>query len=741
MNLFSTLPHLPSPSVKLFPSPFILTGLLAVAALGQPVSAKTVEYDLHIAETTVSPAGKPVRGLTLNGGIPGPVLHFTEGDWARIRVHNDLAHHSTSTHWHGILLPNAQDGVPEVTTPSIQPGTVHTFEFPIIQSGTYWYHSHTHLQEQQGLYGAIVIQPKTGASPRADREQVLFMSDWTNEDPHEVNRSLLRGSEWYSLKKGTTQSLFGAWKAGAVRDFFDRERTRMRPMDLSDIAYDAFLINGQRHSTLTGKAGERIRLRLVNGSASSYFYLTSSTGPLTLVAADGKAVKPVKVQRLLMAIGETYDALITLPSSGQYEIRATAQDGSGHASAFLGAGELHPASDPPLPDLYRMDHMLEAALDDEGAAVHAPRPAAPYPLLQSPTPTSLPRGKPVREIPLHLTGDMERYLWSFNGKTTTEESVVPIKKGEVLRLQLVNDTMMHHPIHLHGFFFRVVNQHGVRSPLKHTVDVPPMGRRTIEFEANETGDWMFHCHLLYHMMAGMTRVFAVSDGPSPDAAHGLPDPPHQMPPPPPARDGITTSMASHGSGHGGGLSGFGPKKAGVKMAETYGVNLGEHAHDMISLWGSASLQSHLTGGLITLRHGRNDWNLIWEAGWQDVDDTEYEIDATWERYFGPNFRAFAGARLTNSDDAKNRAIAGVRYRLPWMFWTTATLDSEGDARFTLAKSLQLTRRLMAFAKVEYDTGTAWEWAAGAEYTLTKTLSLTTQYSSDYGFGGGVVLRF
>ena len=713
---------------RIFTLFFLLGGLLQAPA-------KVVEYDLHIAETTVSPAGKPVTGLTLNGTIPGPVLRFTEGDWARIRVHNDLARHTTSTHWHGVLVPNAQDGVPEVTTPSIQPGTVHTFEFPIIQSGTYWYHSHTHFQEQQGIYGAIVIQPKTvSASRRADREHVLLLSDWTDEDPDEIYRDLLRGSEWPALKKGTIQSLYGAWKAGAVRDFFERERTRMKAMDLSDVAYDAFLINGQRTSTLTGNPGERILLRLINGSAASYHYVTSSTGPLTLIAADGQPVKPVKVNRLLMAIGETYDALITLPASGQYEIRTTAQDGSGHASAFIGTGPLRPATNPPMPDLYRMDHMLEAALD-EGEGAHGPRPTAPYPLLQSPGRTSFFKGKPVRKIPLRLTGDMERYIWSFNGKTTTEESVIPVKKGEILQLELVNDTMMHHPIHLHGFFFRLINKHGARSPLKHTVDVPPMGRHTIEFEANETGDWMFHCHLLYHMMAGMSRVVSVRDDagdltrPQPAAMPDMADMP---------QGNAHTASAKHG--HGGGFS-LGPRKAGIKQAEAFGVNLGEHAHEMGSLWGAASIQSHMSEGLLNLRQGRNDYNIMWEIGWQDVDDTEYEIDATAERWLGANFRAFAGARLTNSEDAENRAIAGVRYRLPYMVWSSLTVDSEGDARLTLAKTLQLTSRLSAFVEVEYDTGTAWEWMAGAEYTLTKALSLTTSYSSDYGFGGGVVLRF
>ena len=708
----------------------LLALLLLAGCLRAP--ARTVAYDLHIAETTATYSGKTAPALTFTGSLPGPTLRFTEGDWARITVHNDLPRDATSTHWHGLLLPNAQDGVPEVTTPPILPGTSHTFEFPLRQSGTYWYHSHTHFQEQQGLYGAIVIQPRGRLAPPADREHVLLLSDWTKHDPHQIYRNLLRGSDWYSVKKGTLPSLFGAWKAGATREFCNGERANMKAMDLSDVAYDAFLINGQPTSTLAARPGERLRLRLINGSASTYFYLTSSTGPLTLVAADGHPVKPVSLPRLLIAIGETYDALITVPADGQFEIRATSQDGSGHASAFLGSGPLRPASDPPLPDLYRMDQMLQAALDDDPAAPPSPRPAAPYPLLQALQPTTLPTGAPIREIPLHLTGAMDRYRWSFNGKTTSEESLIPVAKGEILRLQLVNDTMMHHPIHLHGFFFRLLNQHGARSPLKHTVDLPPMGRHTIEFQANASGDWMFHCHLLYHMMAGMGRVVAVRDAPAPTET--------SLPSAPPSHTSHT-SPPSHPS-HTHGLS-LGPPSHGAQQAAASGVNLGEHGHEMISLWGTASVQSHLSEGLLTLRRARHDLLLTWEAGWQGTDATEYQVDATWEPYLGPQARAFGGARLERTDDDGRQllALAGLRYRLPFFLWSTLSLDSAANVRLELAKSLQLTTRLSAFAALQYDAATAWTYDLGLEYTLSPALSLATQFSSDYGFGGGLRLRF
>jgi FtsP/CotA-like multicopper oxidase with cupredoxin domain len=321
-------------------------------------------------------------------------------------------------------------------------------------------------------------------------------------------RNLMRGSEYYSIRKGTMQSLYGAYQQGSVKDFWDRERTRMLPMDVSDIAYDAFWINGKAQQELTAKPGERIRLRVINAGASTYFYLHSAFPQMTIIAADGNDVKPLSTQRLLMGMGETYDVLVTMPASGRYEVRATAQDISGSASLWLGSGTEHRATDIPRPNYYSMDHMLNQALEIEGSEkMHG----SPYRNLRALQKTHFAKGHTRREIELHLTGDMERYRWSFNNKTLFEESTIPVKRGEVLRIKLINDSMMHHPIHLHRHFFRMINEEGEYSPLKHTVDIPPMGSRTIEFLANEYGDWIFHCHLLYHMDAGMTRIISYDD--------------------------------------------------------------------------------------------------------------------------------------------------------------------------------------------------------------------------------------
>lgn len=683
--------------------------------LAKPKAGQTVvEYDLIIEEATVSPAGSPVKAFTINGGIPGPTLRFREGDFARIRVHNRLKRETTSTHWHGLLLPNEQDGVPHVTTPPILPGTTHTFGFDLRHSGTYWYHSHTHLQEQNGVYGSIIVTPRGGEPVKADREQVLVLSDWTNFNPHEVMRMLMRGSDYFGLMRRNSQSVLGAWQRGNLKDYFKREWDRMMPMDVSDVGYHAFLINGQRQTRIEGRPGERVRLRIINASAASYFYLHSSAGPLTIVAADGPPVQPMQVERLLMAIAETYDVILTIPPSGQYELRATTQDGSGHASAFFGSGTLKPASDPPRPNLYQMNEMLRLALeeqkDDPRASLNLPRPGSPYRVLKAVHDTTLPAKLPRRKITMHLTGDMNRYIWGFDGKTIAQEPYVMIKKGQVIELELVNDTMMHHPIHLHGHFFRLLMGNGARSPLKHTVDVPPMSKRVIEFEANEEKDWMFHCHILYHMMSGMARVFRYEDEAGAFAR---------------TREPAEHSLAAAPTGH----------------SISHAAGLGEHAHDMAYVWGAASLQSHMSEGLLTWMNPKNDLLLAWEVGWEGVDNPQYEIDALYQRYFNLNFQAFAGYRLTNDPDAKDRGLIGFNYRLPLMTWANLSLDTEGDARLTLSKRLQLTPRLGVWGEVFYDTGTEWEWTAGADYTLTRHTSLTLSYHSDFGLGAGMLFRF
>ena len=670
--------------------------LAAGHALAQSPPATQHEYELTVSEENARPAGRVVPRLVVNGQSPGPVLRFREGDPVRIVVRNELADEDASIHWHGLLLPNEMDGVPYLTTPSIPPGGTHTFEFILRQSGTYWYHSHTGLQEQRGVYGAIVIEPRE-PDLEFDREHVVVLSDWTDEDPDEVMRTLMRGSEWYALRKRNVQSVLGAWRAGALGEFFSREARRMPAMDVSDVAYDAFLANGVEELALDAAPGERVLLRVVNAAASTYFYLSSGLDALVLVGSDGMRVEPVEVRRVLVGMAETYDILVTMPEApARLELRATAQDGSGHASTWLGAGPARPASDPPPPDIYRMDEMVQAGLASitprlgESAGT-AERPVAPYSLLRAVAPTGplSPGGEEqVRTLTMRLTGDMQRYLWEFDGKTLAEDAVIEVRQGEVLRIELVNDTMMHHPLHLHGHFFRVLNGQGDHAPLKHTVDVPPMGKRIIEWKADEEGgDWFFHCHLLYHMDAGMARVFRY------------------------AQEGVEQTPPSFAPG----------------------------LIDPLFLVAEGTVQTHMTMGRVKLMSGRDDYYVAWDAGLGHSDHDTYEVDLAWSRYVDTNLSTVVGLRATDEHGARDRAFAGLRYRLPYLAHATLTVDSEEDARIELEKDLQLADRLEVFGDVEYDTNTGNEWEAGLGWTLNKTFGLTAGYHSDHG--GGFGLRF
>ncbi len=669
-----------------------------------PSWAKDVSYDLTVDHQSVNFTGKTVQAMTVNGGIPGPVLRWTEGDQAVVRVHNKM-NVETSIHWHGILLPNREDGVSYLTTPPIRPGATHTFRFPIVQSGTYWYHSHTGLQEQRGVYGAIVIQPKhkkqTNLSKPPENDEVLVLSDWTDENPHEVLRTLKRGSDYYSLKKKNMPSLFGAIQKKSFGAYLKNSVTMMPPMDVSDVGYDAFLVNGKREGSSRAKPGRWVRLRVVNASASTYFYLQFAKGPLKIIAADGLDIVPFETDRLLIAVAETYDLLLQVPDDGRYELKVTSQDGSGSTSYFLGEGREVRAPCIPGPSLYKMEHDMSAMLGapagghggHEGHAGHGsheshgsgnnPRPGAPYPRIQSPRSTALDPKRPLREVTLNLTGDMHRYLWTFNGKTLNEEDTIPVKKGENVRFHLINKTMMNHPIHLHGHFFRVVNAHGDYSPLKHTVDVPPHGRVVIEFEADNEKDWFFHCHILYHMMSGMHRIVHYEGTQvDPDVA----------------------AMRHH-----------------------------LYHHHFYS-WGEVSALSQMSEGSFQLSNDRNDLITEWQANWKG----DFEIEGTYNRYFNRYLSLFGGVEGTDRDVT---GIFGARVLLPLLLEGTARIDTEGDFQFSLARALTLFPRLMAFGRIEYDTETHWEWKAGGEIPILKHFSLTGQYHSEYGAGGGVKFIF
>ena len=725
-------------------------------------SARVVEYTLVIEERQIRIGNHTVRAMTVNGQIPGPTLRFREGDFARIHVQNRMSE-ETSIHWHGLLVPPGMDGVPYVSFPPIKPGTTFTYEFPIRQAGTYWYHSHTDLQEQRGVFGAVVIEPR---HPRlkVDRDYVLILSDWTSEDPKEVLRTLKAGREWYGIAKGNAQSLVGAIKAGRLKDFLKRDLLRMPPMDLSDIAYDYFLINGYPETKLEALPGETVRLRIINAAAGTNFYVEYAGGPMTVISADGQDVEPVKFKHFLIVIAETYDVLIRIPKEGAFEFRATAQDNSGFASLWLGQGPRHFASSLPSPDLYytmgkvtlgkllavkpqnvmgMSDEAVRSGKFDRPEMVHhmgasmkghreprkpksgwfstpqdrggkrfarnfrplAPdvsssgelavdgkdprRPWPPYAKLRAVKPYRSSGGR-VRVIRLTLDGDMERYVWFMGGKPLSESDIIHIRRGETVRFILINRTMMHHPMHLHGHFFRVINGQGPYAPWKHTVDVAPMSTTVIEFPANEVGDWFFHCHILYHLESGMARV-----------VH---------------------------------YKGYTPPPA-VQAVRPYLYR------DHWYAWAEALAATNLTEGYLNLSNTRYDLRLTWEVGWEGVPETDWEWLFFAKRYFNRFFKAFVGAHYLKTDRRELRGLAGVEYLLPFSVRAYLWLDTNGGHRWGAEKRLPILPRLELEARAEYDNRELWEGEVALRYLLTKRIDLRVLWHSDYFWGIGANLWF
>jgi len=733
----------------------IAWAVLLAFLLSFPVSAqRMVRYDLVISDTTVTYTGKTRPAMAINGTIPGPVLRFTEGDTARIVVHNRM-HHATSIHWHGLLLPNEQDGVPNLTTAPIAPMSDHVYEFPIRQSGTYWYHSHTMLQEQLGVYGAFIIQPRvTGPMP----EEVLLLSDWSDEPPARIERRLHRASDWYMIRKRSVQSYAEAIGAGRLGTKLENEWKRMHAMDVSDVYYDRFLVNGheiQRRPRF--KAGDQVRLRIINGSSSTYFWMQFAGGPLRVVASDGMPVEPVEVDRLIVGVSETYDVVVTIPANMSYEMLAMAEDRTGGASFWLGDGHAMPA---PVPGRLKyfegmkmmngmmtlggrmtdmgmqmslqamdMNEVMYPELDasgtlndgmkmdvmDLGTSHDHPMtdPEAKdirtlnYTMLRSPVATTLPDG-PWQTLHFDLTGNMNRYVWSINNRTVSETDKIRIRAGYNIRIVITNNTMMRHPLHLHGHFFRVVNGHGTHAPLKNVLDILPMETDTIEFHASEGyGDWFFHCHILYHMMAGMGRIFTYEDSP--------PNP--QLPD---------------------------PDKALRRV----------YAEDRRFFpFVDAAIKNNGTEGVAGVANTRWNLNMTWRAGWNA--SRGYEWEGHLGRYFGRNqfllmyagwdWRYREGSTpeenlfgQASTVDRRGIACLGLVYTLPWMIDADLRVDHTGYVRLQFERhDIPVTPRLRLSGMFNTDL----EYAFEGSYILNGAWALTGGYDSHLGWGGGIRWRF
>ena len=577
------------------------TPVWAVTSPGQPNVLSGNDFDLFIGETPVNITGAARTAMTINGSLPGPILRWREGETVTLRVRNRLKE-DTSIHWHGIILPANMDGVPGLSFHGIAPDGMYEYKFKVNQNGTYWYHSHSGLQEQVGVYGALVIDAKEPEPFSYDRDYVVLLSDWTDENPARVLAKLKKQSDYYNYHKRTVGDFINdvsemGWSA-AVADRKMWAEMKMSPTDLADVSgYTyTYLMNGQApNGNWTGifKPGEKIRLRFINASAMTYFDVRIPGLKMTVVAADGLHVKPVSVDEFRIAVAETYDVIVEPDSEQAYTVFAQSMDRTGYARGTLavqeGLSAPVPSPDPrPLiamgdmgmdhgsmggmdhgnmagmdqgnmagmdhgsmqGGMAGMDHSQMAGMDHSNMAGMAgmagnmqahPASETNNPLvdMQTMTPTHKlddpgiglrdngrrvltysdlrstfpdPDGRePSRTIELHLTGHMEKFSWSFDGIKFSDAEPLRLKYGERVRITLVNDTMMTHPIHLHGMWSDLEDANGNFLVRKHTIDMPPGSKRSYRVTADALGRWAYHCHLLLHMEMGMFREVRVDE--------------------------------------------------------------------------------------------------------------------------------------------------------------------------------------------------------------------------------------
>ena len=733
---------------------------------------KVVRYDLYVKDTMVNFTGKEKRAIAVNGQIPMPTLTLTEGDIAEIYVHNEMKE-GTSLHWHGLFLPNKEDGVPYLTQMPIAPHTTHKYSFPIVQNGTHWYHSHSGLQEQIGMYGALILKKKeSDPTFRKGIDDLLtlpvVLSEWTDYNPDNVHRMLHNASDWFAIKKGTTQSYAEASRKGHFKTKLNNEWKRMLAMDVSDVYYDKFLINGKNESVAPtfkdSKGGDKVRLRILNAGASSYFWLTYAGGKITVVANDGNDVEPVVVDRLIIGVSETYDVVVTIPADNTaYEFLATPEDRTKSASLYIGNGIKQLVS--PLPklnyfegmkmmnDMMNMDgtrndmgmdmslqkmdmntvmypeitgekekrektNQLSSKMDMNDKSDHSKHTLSSdssdivtlnYSMLKSPTVTTLPKDAPVRELRFELTGNMNRYLWSMDNKVLSETDKILIKKGENVRIVLHNNSMMRHPMHLHGHDFRVLNGQAEFAPLKNVLDIMPMETDTIEFNTNADGDWFFHCHILYHMMAGMNRVFSYENSaPNPLL---------------PNKEWAYKKLQKESNG--------------------------------IHFMAENDFATNGNDGKAMAQNARWAFETEWRLGYHDRHG--YESETHVGRYIDKNqwlmtfigfdwrYRKFGMDEVEknvfgqrNTKDNRSVLSLGVNYTLPLLVIAQAEVFSDGNVRFQLSREdIPVSKRLRMAFMVNTDK----EYMAALKYIVSKNIGITTHYDNDMGIGFGVNLNY
>ncbi|WP_460146718.1 copper resistance system multicopper oxidase [Pseudomonas sp. S2_A02] len=570
------------------------TPVWAITSPGEPNVLAGTDFDLFIGETPLNITGNPRTAMTINGGIPGPLLRWREGDTVTLRVKNKLKD-TTSIHWHGILLPANMDGVPGLSFHGIEPDGMYVYQFKVRQNGTYWYHSHSGFQEQSGVYGPLVIDAREPEPFQYDRDYVVMLTDWTDEDAVGLMSKLKKQSDYYNYHKRTVgdfiQDVSEKGWGSTVADRKMWAEMKMNPTDLADVsgATYTYLMNGQAPNTnWTGvfRPGEKLRLRFINGSSMTYFDVRIPGLKMTVVAADGQHVKPVSVDEFRIAVAETFDVIVE-PTQDAYTLFAQSMDRTGYARGTLAAKAGLSAPVPPLDprplvtmddmgmggmdhgsmggDMAGMDHSATqgmtgmdggemqgmdsmAGMDHSSMAMGGmagmqshPDTEKDNPLVDMQAMSTSPKlddpglglrdngrrvltysdlrstfedpdgREPGRTIELHLTGHMEKFAWSFNGVKFSDAEPLRLKYGERIRVVLVNDTMMTHPIHLHGMWSDLEDENGQFMVRKHTIDMPPGSKRSYRVTADALGRWAYHCHLLYHMEMGMFREVRVEE--------------------------------------------------------------------------------------------------------------------------------------------------------------------------------------------------------------------------------------
>ncbi|MBP1163787.1 CopA family copper-resistance protein [Chryseobacterium sp. PvR013] len=741
---------------------------------------KTVRYDLYVKDTIVNFTGKNRRAIAINGKLQAPTLYFTEGDTAEIYLHNMLKE-NTGLHWHGVILPNEHDGVPYLTTKPVTPGETHLYKFRVSQNGTYWYHSHEALQEQIGMNGILVFKKREG-EPKTEynAEIPVLLGDWSDDDPMQIARRLhMANTDWYAVKKNAVQSYWEAIKSGNLGTKALNEWKRMEAMDVSDVYYDKFLINGTPSSDYSNlKPGDKVRLRVANGGSSTYFWLNYGGGKIKVVGNDGNDVVPTEVDRLIVGVSETYDIEVTIPENKSFEFRATSEDRIGHASLWLGSGEKVEAPNLPRLMLFEGMKMMNGMMEMSGnmkpmtmtmgnqmmdmnevmypelsenqrkttakhinemmgvktkkdkkedhsqhsgmdMGVEKTIKRLSYNILKSPEKTILPTDS-IREMKFTLEGNMNHYLWTLDNKTVTETDKILIKKGEIVRIKLYNNSMMRHPMHLHGHDFRLINSKGEYSPLKNVVDIMPMETVTIEFAANQDGDWFFHCHILYHMMAGMGRIFSYENSkPNPQLPNRklawknfIQD------------NKMTSSMAmldvASNKIHAETMTMFGPRWANL--------------NEFHSNWNFDHFEGSAKVGRFL---GKFQWALPY-AGVR-VQKNHEIMERQMAEDMGMDFhgkKTWFGQQKASKN--KFAFMVGMQYVLPMLITADASVDQNGKVLLELSREdIPLSRRLRGNFSVNSDG----EFSTGMRYILQKWLSVSGNYDNEMGWGAGVTLTY